>query len=341
MPESLLIDEPRAIAETRALSLAAERVRSEVSLASQGLSSVAITGRVRDVIACIAPWMINGDDSGATVVSSRLVKQLQDIGDIYRDGRLIFGSVPRLIHVPSSEHALVIGGVPSNDLRSRFGAEPSTFELSRFVKRADLSKSRRTDEGLWQNVLDWLGVWCRDLTGWTSETLANALTNAHDGAPLGIESADVLWYSPVSGTRWLKLTAYKGDVSGPRLCRAYDATARGGYRYFVSLLRSQGNQLQVASSVEIGRWDGVRLRFGMTALLGHQSTITATNKGTVLMLTNVPPLPTPENRILALGVLNSTSSSQRAFSFAAELEPVISFVLTSLKIQLSYSKERK
>jgi hypothetical protein len=259
---------------------------------------------------------------------------LERLGDLFRRGDLILPSTPRLIHVNGKdEYSFVAGGLPKSLLRSRFGVSASTSGLARFVRREYLTKSRRSNESIWQNALDWLGIWCRDLVGWTVNAIVQGLEQAHSGPPLGIEEIELLDID-VPGTRWRRLGAYRGATYGPRLCRSRDPGARGGYRYFLALLSVVEKEIQVEVSKELQRWDGVRLRFGVAALRGAYTEIAVRRTSTHLILKNPVALPMPENRVYALGT-RSASEGSRELSFPIELEPLLSFVLDTLSIRLS------
>ena len=317
------------------LEVAAEHVRSALYSSPDGISSGALSSRIRNLAACVAPHLLNNDNLGESKFIRTILRNLERVGDLYlSDGKILL-SRPRLIHAGAKDdHILVAGGLPTSLIRSRFGVTAKTMGLARFLRRKDLTNSRRFDENIWQNAFDWLGIWCRDLVGWTGTIVAHSLEEAHSGSPLGAEVLEILDVA-TRGTRWVRLASYRGQPRGPHLCRARDSSARGGYRYYLVLLEADSGVLEVCASKELQRWDGVRLRFGIAALHGTFTEISARRTSTQIILKNPIPLPIPENRIFSLGSRDASQSSRYELSFPIELEQLLSSVLDKSHARLS------
>jgi len=328
------------------LAAIAERIRSLVSLEPSGLTSQALTNKIRALIEPIFPDFVARErelssrtENGWAVAA---VRTLHRLGEIKRNSENRYLATPaRLINPsPDCEIVLIIGGEPRQVIESRFNTKVSVFASSRFVTRNSLSEELRADPTRWQSLTDWLGVEERALDLWTHATINTLTEGGHPGRPIAATSIDV-YFPDQEWSKWRPLATLNSVPPGVRLCRCAFEHQTYPKRFFLATLVRRPNEITVEKSLMIDSQAGTRLMYGLDLIYGEPRKVEATLEGDAIQIIRPPQLPFPEYRIYSLAVRAIAPNGVRTVSFATDLSDTISKTLSNFGLTLCVTSERK
>ena len=332
-------------------SLGAEVVRSYLALCGNSRTSE-LTNRLR------AACSVLFGDLGETDARSsrdgqdkwpfRVIQTLLTLGDISQAGSVyqsIYAPTPiRLVRVAEGQsHALVAGGHPTALIERYLGARVECAGYSRYVRTTSLPENVIRDDSRWQDVEDWLGIRERSLSAWTANQFVWAQATSSFGPPQGAEDIEI--YVPEKGKhRWVRLSDMRELPTGMRFgrCRIaaieYPSNRKTG---FLGILRMLDGEIIVSRSAVLDSNASDRMTFGIDMLKNAQIQVGAELTRRSFKLLLLRRLPSPENKILSLGLRASGNDGDRrenrTFEFPTPIMPIVAHGLGRLGIHFSSS----
>lgn len=222
-----------------------------------------------------------------------VLHRLDMMGDVARIGAGYWLAAPlRLIEIPESGEAVVIGGASCRVIEHWLGTAISNHGYLRTVRVADLSKEILMDTSRWQSLESWMGFPPLDLAEWIHERLAVVGARARTGL---VDDFEV--YVP-SGQdahirRWRRHSDLSARDIGPSplttLCRTVASTSR---RYWMARVDRRGSEGELPIAGE----DVRRVQFGLDLI--HDAPVRIVRRDDIVRLRS--PVPVPEERLLRL-----------------------------------------
>lgn len=289
------------------------------------VATVSVTRPTRLRLAHVWPELSGQDDDNYILEQ---LKALEEIGDVVRAGNSWYLAPLRLIEVDSS-NCLVLGGGPFQLLPKEIRAALQVSGRARVVSVSE--KNRHvTDEIVRQNLGDWLGLKCNDLTIWAQAFQRQALKRMHP-----IDQIDNA-YIYISN-RWVAIDEYVGP-SGICLFRykvEFHHHQSSNYGIARLVLVNSG-KARIAAVAEISANDARRLQ-GVICQATEPRRLSFKENGKSFSVRIPHPIPAPERRLLRLGWYESAraeSAWPRDYTFSTRLLPLVRTALFSLGYEL-------
>ena len=288
--------------------------------------------RAIDLIWCRSD---RGDQSDPPDVCTATLKRMGILGDATNIGQAQWIAAPLRIVIPeNSPSCLLIGTAPMPVARKTIGAEPGCAAAARFLGQSVLDKPSNRD--ITQSVDAWLGQF-PPLTEWTAQVLG--FHEARMDVTHGVSAEQVEIYAPDllrkqrRPGRWIAAGEINHPLEGVRLCQPQMRYARSyDTPQYLAHFEFERGALSLRRSVSIRRDLTLRLRFGLDVLLTSPRDLTIVLTGQTFRIDRPTPLPSPEERVYALGWEDHTSEAPDRLVFHKEALPTLLHVLRRLSI---------
>ena len=270
-----------------------------------------------------------------------VVHSLAQIGDIAggKLGYWIPGPI-RIVEIPSSDKALIVGGLPTIKLKEVIGIPLVSVGIGRMALSAALDGAKLKESDYWQSFDSWLGGEATELEHWTTKTIENLVSQMADS--IEIEPRDLMVYVPEdilgkasSFTRWVAATDMGEVPKGPRLCRG-PRTGTGEWPYFLAIFSGGKYGIKLTRSIQLEKPMFDQLRYGVDKQLKKPLPVDIFRTEGYFCLRLWRGLPEAESRVLAFGwhLANQSKDNYEDWCFPSDYFLLISQTLVRLGVPI-------
>ena len=289
--------------ESFASSLVSDCVRNTLSLeGADGANANALAYRMRTVLEAVLPGYIIGEKEmrrrrTGDSYTNAILRAMYCIGDIHKYENRYLPLSHRFINVSKGFPIVpIVGTTPSSMLEDDIEAKLVTSGVMRIVRRDELP-TRMLAHTRWQALYDWLGVEEHDLKGWALSLLAAPPLPWENGEPLESDKAEI--YLPdIFARRWASIAGLRSAPAGVRLCRWYSPYTRTRHHCLAVMKMTASSVAITRHSMLPAKRTGIRLMYGLDAVLGIPYEFNAIVAGDEFEIQNPREMPDPENKLL-------------------------------------------